>query len=72
VKSTWSDGVLESPHFGIWIADFGKFNDTAESQRGQNKLIVAINALSKRILGTAIAVLSIKRVATVVFYFLKP
>jgi hypothetical protein len=45
---------------------------TAEAQRAQSKPIVAINELRKRALRTAIAVVSIKREATVVFYFLKP
>ena len=45
---------------------------TAEAQRAQSKAIVDRNELGERALSTAIAVLSIKRGATVAFYFLKP
>jgi hypothetical protein len=40
-------------------------------QRTQSKTILCKNELSKRILETAIEVLSVKRGATVVFYLLK-
>ena len=47
--------------------------DCTTNRRGaKSKPIVAINELRKRALRTAIAVVSIKREATVVFYFLKP
>ncbi len=42
-----------------------------EAQRTQSKTILCKNELSKRILGTAIEVLSVKRGTTVVFYLLK-
>jgi hypothetical protein len=48
-----------------------KLKVTAEAQRTQSKIILCKNELSKRILGTAIEVLSVKRGATVVFYLLK-
>jgi hypothetical protein len=40
--------------------------------KNAKKTILAINELNKRILGTAIEVLSVKRGATVVFYLLNP
>jgi hypothetical protein len=43
------------------------FKNTAEALRAQSKPILDINELSKRILGTAIEVLNIKRETTVVY-----
>jgi hypothetical protein len=59
---------------GPGISDCGmqKLKVTAETQKAQSKTILCKNALNKRILGTAIEVLSVKKGATVVFYLLNP
>ena len=53
------------------ITKRGQLKSTAEAQRGQREPLLDINELSKRILGTAIDVLIVRRRATVVFYLLK-
>jgi len=54
--------------FSVRVKPRRIFKDTAEAQRAKSKSIADINELNKKILGTAIEVLSAKREATVVFF----